>query len=433
MHCFNLKKSVLVLALISTPVTADDLLTVYQQALASDPALQTAQLKVEIGSAQKGQSLGQMLPQVSATGNWSDNTQKSKQTNGPYTGTRYFVSLSQSLLDFAKFWDWRRASSVEDQYITEAIEAEHELMMKVVERYFNVLEAEDQVFFAKTEKEATQKQLEQVRKQFAKQMLKITDVYALEARLDQIIADEILAESQRITALETLKELTGTQPAILNKLRKNNQYKELDGDVLEWLEVAKAQNPSVAALAIAIEAAEKNVAVQKSKYMPVVDLQLNYYDTNTGYQNISLASATKTETAAINVTVPLFNGGVTTHQLFEAQHRVSVSRNEHEAGTRTLIKEVSDSFLTANAKVRQIQAGEKSLDSASKNFEAMERGFHYGVVTISDVIKAEQGVFMAKRDLSQARYAFIKNRIRFMRAIGSLSVENLQEVNAWLE
>jgi outer membrane protein len=63
----------------------------------------------------------------------------------------------------------------------------------------------------------------------------------------------------------------------------------------------------------------------------------------------------------------------------------------------------------------------------------MERGFHYGVVTISDVIKAEQGVFMAKRDLSQARYAFIKNRIRFMRAIGSLSVENLQEVNAWLE
>jgi outer membrane protein len=112
---------------------------------------------------------------------------------------------------------------------------------------------------------------------------------------------------------------------------------------------------------------------------------------------------------------------------------VSVSRNEHEAGTRTLIKEVSDSFLTANAKVRQIQAGEKSLDSASKNFEAMERGFHYGVVTISDVIKAEQGVFMAKRDLSQARYAFIKNRIRFMRAIGSLSVENLQEVNAWLE
>lgn len=433
MPCFNLKKSVLVLALISTPVTADDLLTVYQQALASDPALQTAQLKVEIGSAQKGQSLGQMLPQVSATGNWSDNTQKSKQTNGAYTGTRYFVSLSQSLLDFAKFWDWRRASSVEDQYITEAIEAEHELMMKVVERYFNVLEAEDQVFFAKTEKEATQKQLEQVRKQFAKQMLKITDVYALEARLDQIIADEILAESQRITALETLKELTGTQPAILNKLRKNNQYKELDGDVLEWLEVAKAQNPAVAALAIAIEAAEKNVAVQKSKYMPVVDLQLNYYDTNTGYQNINLGSATKTETAAINVTVPLFNGGVTTHQLFEAQHRVSVSKNEHEAGTRTLIKEVSDSFLTANAKVRQIQAGEKSLDSASKNFEAMERGFHYGVVTISDVIKAEQGVYMAKRDLSQARYAFIKNRIRFMQAIGSLSVENLQEVNAWLE
>lgn len=418
------------------PVAADDLLTVYQQAVASDPALQNAQLKVEIGSDQKGQSLGQMLPQVSATGNWSENSQRvGKQSgvqNSAYNGTRYFVSVSQSLLDFAKFWDWRRASSVEDQYITEAIEAEHELMMKVVERYFTVLEAEDQVFFAKTEKEATQKQLEQVRKQFAKQMLKITDVYALEARLDQIIADEILAESQRVTALESLKELTGVQPSVLNKLRKNNQYKELEGDVLDWIGVAKAQNPAVAALAIAIEAAEKNVTVQKSKYLPVVDFQLNYYDTNIGYQNTSV-SGTKTETVALNVTVPLFSGGVTTHQLFEAQHKMSISRNEHEAGIRALIKEVSDSFFTANAKVKQISSGEKSLESASKNFEAMERGFHYGVVTISDVIKAEQGVFMAKRDLSQARYAFIKNRIRFMRGIGSLSVDNLQEVNAWLE
>lgn len=427
---------IVLLTLMSKPIYAEDLLSVYQQALESDPALKNAKLKAEIGSAQKGQSLGQMLPQVSATGNWSENQQSgSPQTtrSQQYNGTRYYVSLSQTLIDFAKFWDWRRASTVEDQYLTEAIDAEHELMVKVVERYFNVLEVEDQISFLKTEQEATQKQLEQVRKQFQKQLLKITDVYALEARLDQIIADEILAESQRTTAIEALRELTGTKPLTLNKVSQQTQYQELEGNVLDWIEVAKAQNPSVAALVLAIEAAEKNVAVQKSKYLPVVDLQLNYYDSNTGYQNQTLGSTIKTETAALNVTVPLFSGGVTTHQLFEAQHRINLSKNDHEAGVRALIKEVSDSFLTANANVRQIKATEKELQSSSKNFEAMERGFHYGVVTISDVIKAEQGVFMAKRDLSKARYAFIKNRIRFMRALGSLNLENLQEVNAWLE
>ncbi|MEY4210073.1 MAG: hypothetical protein RLZ92_452, partial [Pseudomonadota bacterium] len=131
---------IVLLTLMSKPIYAEDLLSVYQQALESDPALKNAKLKAEIGSAQKGQSLGQMLPQVSATGNWSENQQSgSPQTtrSQQYNGTRYYVSLSQTLIDFAKFWDWRRASTVEDQYLTEAIDAEHELMVKVVERYFN--------------------------------------------------------------------------------------------------------------------------------------------------------------------------------------------------------------------------------------------------------------------------------------------------------
>jgi hypothetical protein len=63
----------------------------------------------------------------------------------------------------------------------------------------------------------------------------------------------------------------------------------------------------------------------------------------------------------------------------------------------------------------------------------MEQGFHYGVVTVSDVIKAEQDEFLAKKEYSQAKYSYIKNRIRFMHAIGSITEEHLQEVNGWLE
>ncbi len=55
-------------------VYAEDLLTIYQQALEADPQLKTAELKVEIGSAQKGQALGQMLPQIIGNANWSTKT-----------------------------------------------------------------------------------------------------------------------------------------------------------------------------------------------------------------------------------------------------------------------------------------------------------------------------------------------------------------------
>ncbi len=419
---------------------AEDLLTIYQQALEADPQLKTAGLKVEIGSAQKGQALGEMLPQINASTNWSANKQTLTPPANPtspattnFQGTRYVVSLSQTLIDFAKFWNWRRAREIENQYTSENIEAQHALMFNVVEKYFNVLEAEDQLYFLQAEKDSTVKQLEQVKKLYDKQLVLITDLYEVEARLDQIKASEIEAETILVTARESLKELTNTTPVGLYKLRDEIDYKELEGALDDWIGVAKSENPVLAAQLSAIAAASDDVAVQKSKYLPVVDLQLNYYNTNTGYQSINLGRTTDNQVAAINVTIPIFSGGTTTNRMYEAQHKLSISKYENEAKIRALIKETSDSFLSANASVRRISATRKALKSAIKSREAMESGFDYGVQTISDVLNAQQGEFKAKRDLSQVKYSYIKNKMRFFRAIGLISEENMVEVNNWLQ
>ena len=288
------------------------------------------------------------------------------------------------------------------------------------------------MYFLQTEKQATEKQLQQIRKQFDKQLLKITDVYEVEARLDKIAAEEIIADTKRITAQDALRELTGVSPHDLSKLKTDVSFTELQGNLEEWVNMAIGQNPSVSAYAIAIDAAENGLIAQKSKYLPVVDLQLNYYDTNTGYQSQNLGSSTQTQVAAINVTVPLFDGFTTTHQMFEAQQRLQLSKNEHESALRGLIKETSDSFLSTNASVRHIKASQKALESAIKSRQSMERGLSYAVVTVSDLLKSQQNEYQAQRDLSQSKYNYIKNRIRFMRAIGSINEQNLAEVNQWL-
>jgi hypothetical protein len=35
-------------------------------------------------------------------------------------------------------------------------------------------------------------------------------------------------------------------------------------------------------------------------------------------------------------------------------------------------------------------------------------------------------------DLLEAKYTYIKNRIRFERSLGTLSIASLEEINAWL-
>jgi outer membrane protein len=411
---------------------AEDLLTIYHQALEADPELKSSETKIQIGTAQKGQALGEMLPQVTGTGNWSTNSQRVSNQTSDYYGARYVVSLNQTLLDFPKFWDWRRAKAVESQYTLENIQAQQTLLFNVVDKYFAVLEAEDEHSFFKSEEETTGQQLEQIQKLFDRELVKITDLYAIEARLDQIKADIIEAEAKVVTAKEGLKELTNITPATLLKLRDEIDYQELQGQLEDWLEVAKSENPTLAAQQYAIAAADHDVSAQKSRHLPVVELQLNYFNTNTGFQS-TRTNQTDTQVAAINVNVPIFSGGTTTKRTQEAQYKLALNKYDNEAKLRALVKETSDAFLSSNANVRRIKATRKALESASKSREAMETGFMYGVETISDVLEAQQEEFKAKRDLAQSKYVYIKNRMRFMQAIGMISEENLTEVNNWLQ
>lgn len=419
------------LMFLSRPALSEDLLSIYQQALQSAPELKAAGFKLEVGAAQKGQALGQMLPQISGTANWSENALQQGPSNQDYKGTRYFVSVTQSVMDFGKFWEWQRTREQEKQFDAEHLDAQQTLMVEVVKRYFSILDAEDQLHFLEMEKLATESHLQQVNRQFAKQLVKITDVYEVEALLDKIKADQIEAESMLTTARQSLKELTNAGAETLSRLREGIEYKELEGRLEDWIEVAKSENPSQMAQRSAIDVAADDVAVQKAKFLPVVDLQLYYYDTDTGYQSVKI-NHTQTQVAAINVNVPIFTGGTATNRMYEAQGKLAITKEHSEAKLRALIKETSEAFTLSNANAKRIRASQKAVESAGKSLEAMQSGFKYGVKTVRDVLEAQQAHYKAKRELARAKYNYIANRVRFLKAIGMINEDNLLEVNQWL-
>jgi len=424
-----------------SPAKAEDLLAVYQQALEFDPELQMAGYKVEIGSDQKGVALGAMLPQINASTNWSQNNQIVGKTPNQreavdlskhYNGTRYNVSLSQSLLDFTKFWEWRRSQQAKDQYALEQVAVLHELMFKVVERYFNILFAEDDLFYLKAEQETMQKELEQAQKLYAKHIVLITDVYEIEARLDQVKATVIEAETLVVIAKQSLRELTNIEPGKLHKLRKEISFIKLEGKLDDWIAVSRSENPTLAAQIKAIEAASSNVDVYKSRHLPVVDMQMSYLSSNQGYQSTA-ANQYDVTVGAINVNIPLFSGGVMTSQMNKAKHELSSTQAENEAKIRFLIKETTDSYMSTNNSVDRIAATRKALESAVKSREALEKAFEYGEESMSDVLYGLQLEYRVLRELAQVRYEYIKQKIRFMKATGLITDENMIEVNNWLQ
>ena len=89
--------------------------------------------------------------------------------------------------------------------------------------------------------------------------------------------------------------------------------------------------------------------------------------------------------------------------------------------------------MSTNNSVDRIAATRKALESAVKSREALEKAFEYGEESMADVLYGLQLEYRVLREFAQVRYEYIKQKIRFMKATGLITDENMVEVNSWLK
>ena len=138
------------------------LLKLYQQALDTNPTLLGKTYAIDRATAQQDQAFSRLLPQVSAVGSYSLN-RFNQQTNGTqidgsavnYDGLRGTVQARQALFDLPSYMRYQGAKAATQQTEQELEAYRMELAGEVLDRYLQVLEANDQITYVVSEKEAT--------------------------------------------------------------------------------------------------------------------------------------------------------------------------------------------------------------------------------------------------------------------------------------
>ncbi len=202
---------------------AASLLEIYQQALQSDPQIHEAEARRLAALEAKPQARGAYLPQISAGGDYSV-TNRSGPIGifDPDTGERrtvdaeietdvfsWNVTLRQTLFRWDQVVNLRRADKLvaKAEAVREA--AQQDLIVRVAQRYFDVLAAEDRLTSIHANRTAIARQLEQAKQRFEVGLIAITDVQESQAAYDNSVADEIGAKRSLATAREFLREITG--------------------------------------------------------------------------------------------------------------------------------------------------------------------------------------------------------------------------------
>jgi outer membrane protein len=425
---------------IPVPSIADDLLSVYQLALQSDPQLKAAMAAHEAALEVIPQSRALLLPDISLLAVVTRDRYHNRKPNpgepeNTYaTNKVYAAELRQSIYHRERFVQLKQADNRVAQADAEWFAAQQDLILRASTRYFLVLGAMDNLDFVKADKDAIERTLEQAKQRFDVGLTAITDVYEAQARYDIAVSDEINAGKLLADAQEALRELTGEMPHVLEVLRPDIPLITPEpADQEQWVETATRQNPLLLAARAATEVARQEIQVQRSGHFPTMDLTAGYQHRNNDFGGLGIPLKRNDSSIGIDFRMPLYQGGMVSSQTREAQDRFTQSQEEQVKQRREVERQARDNYRGTIAEISKVKALKQAVLSNEKAVEASEAGFEVGTRTIVDVLDTQRELLRARRDHARSRYDYLLDTLRLKQAAGIVDEADLEQINDMLE
>ncbi|GAA0361402.1 outer membrane channel protein TolC [Bowmanella denitrificans] len=424
-----MKKSLLSLLVgfsLTSQAFADDLFQVYQQALQKDPVILAAQARKEAANSAVGISRASLLPQIDLSLNagmerWDADGESNSGT----------LTLRQSIYDHSYWKSLDRAELSATQANATYAQAQQALIVRVASAYFQVLQALDDLELAQAEKRAIERQLEQTKQRHAVGLTAITDVHESQSLFDNAVAKEISARNTVEISREVLREITGAYHADINVLNTDSfsTAPPTPAIVEDWLKIADERSLELTVAKLGVDIAKQDIEIAKSGHLPSVGLTASATSSDTDKIN----SRNNTASIGIGIDIPIYSGGRVSSQTEQARHQFVASSEEREQVYRKVVRDVRSNFYDVSAYISRIKALEQAVVSAESALKATEAGFEVGTRTIVDVLNSTSNLYNARRNLSIARYEYIVANLELKQAAGTLSEQDVMDINRGLK
>ena len=416
----------------SSAAFADSLAEVYDLAKQNDPQLLRSAAQRDAAFEAVTSSRSTLLPQINLTANYDINRGERNSLDNDSNVWGAAIGFTQELYQRSSWITLDSAEKTARQADSSYAATQQALILRVATAYFEVLRSQDNLEFVRAEKAAVARQLEQTKQRFEVGLSAITDVHDAQAQFDGVLADEVLAENTLVNNYEGLREITGQEHSNLNILDTDRfSASKTAESATALVEQAQEKNLSLLASRISQDIAKDNIALADSGHLPSLTLDGSYsladqssspndYDQD----NLNLG---------LNLVVPLYTGGNTTSLSKQAEYNYVAASEDLEATYRSVVKDVRAFNNNISASIGALRAYEQSVVSAQSALEATEAGFDVGTRTIVDVLDSTRRLYDANKNLSDARYNYILSVLQLRQAVGTLSEQDIVDVNAGLK
>lgn len=423
-----------------TPAFASNLLDIYQDALANDTIYQAA-ISTRLSRRETiPQSVAALLPNISAQANFSSNYQtitSSTPTTPPpgmsnFQSQGYNISLKQPLINLNDWLAVKQAHNTGRQADASLAAAAQDLIFRVANAYFKILSAQDNLKFARAEKAANSKQLNQAQQRVQVGLDALSTVYAAKAAYDKSLATEISAENTLRNNQEALRQLTGQTYSNLTRFKISIPLESPQPSNIErWIDAATTYNLKLMAARYGVEVARENIKMQASGHLPSISLVGNY-GKNDVLNNNFINPNKNGGTLSLELDVPLFSGGAVLSKTRQAEYDFQTASINLDNDYRALIVNTRQKYNDVLADISKIKAERQAIQSAQLSLDSTEASYKTGTRTIVDVLLAQENLYEAKRNAASDQYNYLLDTLLLKQAAGTLKPDDLVQINKWL-
>lgn len=427
-----------------------NLMELYQQAQANDPAWAAARSSNVAAQEKLVQGKALTLPSVTLNANANHSNTDLQYRGGSGTSSNpafrssggaesfetygYSVSVSHPLYRKQNRIQYEQSKTQVAQADEQLNIARLDLMTRTSQAYFDVLLAQDKLDLIGAQKAAITRQLEQAQANFEVGTATITDVHEAQARYDLLIAQEIAARNDFEVRQRTIQSIIGQMPQRLAAAKEQLAVNiPAPQDMEQWVGLAEQQSYQLKIQQFQLQLADQEIERAHAGHLPTLDAVGGYNDARANGSANGIGSYQKDFTIGLQFQVPLYQGGAISSREREAVANQQKAKDDLEQVRRTVDLQTRQAYLDVASAVAQVKALEQALTSSQSSLDSTTLGYEVGVRTSVDVLNAQQQFYSAKRDLLQARYTWLLSVIKLKAAAGVLNENDLVTTTAMLE
>jgi len=432
-----------------------DLLTTWQLAVQQDPQYRADQAAASAGATQTKQARSLWLPTLGASGtagraghksssqgaNFATpdmGSQNNVEFNNSITGgdlRAYEIGLKQPLISRERLSQSRQLRLASEMSDLQWQHAQQHLILKVVERYFDVLVARQTAQLLEQQYSQANTAQQETQARFDLGDRPVTDSYEATAQARTLEAQLLSARMQQQLAEAAFVDLTGTAADELQALSLTSAVEKPELATLnEWLTDAVQQNPAVLMQDKGVHIAQEEIASYSSWKSPTLDFvgRLSHEKLDGSGRYGSALNKADDWMVGLQVNVPIFTGGYRSAKRKEAFYTHEQRVAEAQSLRQQVQQQTRGAWYAVQVSAQQVDALQQALQASTLRAESTRLGQQLGDKTTLEALDADNQMTRIQIDLLNAKVALIVHQLQLAALVGALDEQHLVQANQYL-